>query len=306
MGSKRKVNLAATADTVVVIEPAEEQTQNSQPVTEKNTAQHKIAESKSSKSPKKVAKSVQPTVTSKGAVDQDQAATETSADAKSPELANEIAEGMEAAQAADQVTASKVSKKVAARSHRYNAARAQVDKTKLYDPFAAVELMKRLSYSKFPGTVSVDGMTKALGDSATLSFPHTTGKTVRAVVVTDEVIAQIEQGVFEFDILICEPRLVPKLAKHAKVLGPKGLMPNPKNGTVTNNPELKKKELEGGKITLKTEKKQQVFHVVIGKTTDETQDLVANIQAVITAFGIKLARLAISATMSPGIKVKIG
>lgn len=204
----------------------------------------------------------------------------------------------------DGVTA-KVKKPSRSRSQRYVAVRSQVDKTKLYDAFAAVELIKKLSYSSFAGTITADALVKEVGVSANLTFPHSTGKTVRAVIADEAVLAEIEKGNLDFDVLIAEPRFVPKLAKYAKILGPKGLMPNPKNGTITPNPELKKQELEGGKITVKTEKKQAVMHVVIGKTDMETKALVENLQALITALDFNLLKLSISATMSPGVKVKI-
>lgn len=197
------------------------------------------------------------------------------------------------------------SKKQSARSKKYVATRSQVDKTKLYDPFAAIEMLKKLSYSKFDGTITADLLVQELGNQVNLTFPHSTGKTVNVAIASDAVIADIEAGKIEFDVLISSPEFVPKLAKHARVLGPKGLMPNPKNGTITKQPEEKKKELEAGQITLKTEKKQPVMHVSIGKVSMDTKDLVENIQALIEALGSKLLKMTLSASMSPGVKVKI-
>ncbi len=184
------------------------------------------------------------------------------------------------------------------------ATRSQVDKTKLYDPFAAINLQK-LSYSKFDGTITADLLVQELGNQVNLTFPHSTGKTVKVAIASDAVIADIEAGKVEFDVLISSPEFIPKLAKHARVLGPKGLMPNPKNGTITKQPEEKKKELEAGQITLKTEKKQPVMHVSIGKVSMDTKDLVENVQALIEALGNKLLKMTLSASMSPGVKVKI-
>jgi large subunit ribosomal protein L1 len=218
------------------------------------------------------------------------AAPEVSADLMSTEVNAETAE-------------SKKAKKQRSRSKKYHSARAQVDKTKAYDTFAAVELLKKLSYSKFAGTVTVDLIVKEAGVEATLSFPHSTGKTVTATIVTEEVLKQIEAGQTDFQILITEPRFMGQLAKFARVLGPKGLMPNPKNGTVTTNPELKKQELEGGKVTVKTEKKNPLMHIVIGKTNMETDALVENIQTLFTSLKGKIVKASISASMSPGIRV---
>ena len=216
------------------------------------------------------------------------------------------AEGAGATEGAEQ--SDKKTKKTALprRSRKYVAARAQVDKTKLYDAFAAVELVKKLSYSSFTGTITADVLVRDVGHTVNITFPHTTGKSVRVAVVNDELLAKVEAGTIDFDVLISEPRFMPKLAKLARILGPRGLMPNPKNGTLTPNPEAKRKELEGGMIQLKTEKKQPVMHVVIGKVDMDTAQLVANIQALITALDTKLVRLTTSSTMSPGVKVKIG
>lgn len=192
------------------------------------------------------------------------------------------------------------------RSRKYTSVRAQVDKTKLYDAFVAIELVKKLSYSKFAGTVAADLLVRDIGTTINITFPHTTGKTVRVAVADDALLESVQSGAsINFDVLLADPRFMPKLAKLAKILGPRGLMPNPKNGTLTTNPEAKKKELEGGKITLKTEKKQPVMHVVIGKTDMETKALVENLQALMTALTMKLVRVAVSSTMSPGVKVKI-
>ena len=96
---------------------------------------------------------------------------------------------------------------------------------------------------------------------------------------------------------------MPKIAKHARVLGPRGLMPNPKNGTVTANPEQKKADLEKGELIIKTEKKRPVIHVTIGKVSMDTKELVENYNALMTALKGKVLKSTLSATMSPGIKV---
>ncbi len=183
------------------------------------------------------------------------------------------------------------------RSRKYTSVRAQVDKTKLYDTFAAIELVKKLSYSKFAGTVSADLLVREIGTTVNITFPHTTGKSVRVAIIDDTLIEKIQSGAsIDFDVLLADPRFMPKIAKLARILGPRGLMPNPKNGTLTINPEAKQKELEGGKISLKTEKKQPVM---------DTKVLVENLQALMTALTMKLIRVAVSSTMSPGVKVKI-
>lgn len=191
------------------------------------------------------------------------------------------------------------------RSKKYHLLRSQVDKTKVYDAFAAVELVKRLSYTSFNGTIEAHGVLKETGATASFSFPHSTGKTVRVALASDELIQTVEAGTIDFDILLTTKEFMPKLTKLARVLGPKGLMPNPKNGTLTENPEAKKKELEGGKLTIKTEKKAPLIHTTVGKVSMETKELVENLQALMQAFKGKLVKLSISSTMSPGVKVVV-
>jgi len=213
---------------------------------------------------------------------------------------------LEGAEAGETETkAAKKSKKARARGQKYTMVRSQVDKTKTYDAFAAVELIKKLSYSKFDGTVTADILLTSEGESATITFPHSTGKTVRVAIVDEDLLAKIESGVIEFDVLLTSPQFMPKLARLARVLGPKGLMPNPKNGTITDKPEIKKAELEGGKTTLKSEKKAPLMHVTLGKVSMETKHLVANLTALTDAFKGRMLKLNLSATMSPSVKVAI-
>lgn len=213
---------------------------------------------------------------------------------------------VEAAPAVESSEAAAKPKKAArVRSHQYQAVRAQVDKTKTYDVFAAVELVKKLSYTKFAGTITADAVLKEEGFQVNMAFPHSTGRSLTVAIVNEQVLKEIEAGQLNFDVLVTEPRFMPQLAKFAKVLGPKGLMPNPKNGTVTANPELKKQELEGGKVTLKGEKKAPLMHVSIGKTDMDTKALVENLQALLAALKGKVVKLSISASMSPSVKVVI-
>lgn len=192
------------------------------------------------------------------------------------------------------------------RSKRYIAGRSQVDRTKTYDAFAAIELLKRLSYTKFDGTITADIVVREPDTQIQLSLPHSTGKVLRVAIATDKLIEDIAAGNIEFDILISAPAFIPKLAKHARTLGPKGLMPNPKNGTITDKPEVKKKELESGAVTIKSERKQPVMHVSIGKVSMDTKQLVENTQALIEALGAKAVRMTLSASMSPGVRVQLG
>ena len=99
---------------------------------------------------------------------------------------------------------------------------------------------------------------------------------------------------------------MPKLARVARILGPKGLMPNPKTGTVTETPEKRVKELSQGQVNFKTEPDQPIIHMVVGKVSFEDKKLVENIQAVLEAVGRgKIAKATLAATMSPGIKLAL-
>lgn len=189
------------------------------------------------------------------------------------------------------------------RSKKYAVTRSKVDKARKYDALSAIELVKQLSYSKFEGTISADIEVASTEVSAEITLPHSTGKQKKVAVVDEKVLAQIEAGTLDFDILVSSPEYMPKLAKYAKTLGPKGLMPNPKNGTLSANPQQAVKELSAGKQLLKTEKKQPLIHVSLGKTSMETKQLIDNLRALLSAFQGKVVRVSISPTMGPGVKV---
>ena len=185
-------------------------------------------------------------------------------------------------------------------------ARAQVDKNKLYPPKEAIELLKKVNIAKFNATVTLHLNLKERLPKVEVTFPYSTGKTKRIEIVTDETLVKIEKGQLDFDILIATPAMMPKLAKYARILGPKGLMPNPKMGTVTKDPEAKKKELEGGKTILKSEPKFPIMHINIGKIEQKTEELVANLETVINAVKPKnITSATLASTMSPGIKIQI-
>ena len=185
-------------------------------------------------------------------------------------------------------------------------ARTQVDKNKLYEPKEAIELLKKVNIAKFNATVTLHINLKERLPKVEITFPYSTGKTKQIEIVTDETLAKIEKGQLNFDILIATPAMMPKLAKYARILGPKGLMPNPKMGTITNDPEKKKKELEGGKTIIKSEPKFPIMHVNIGKIEQKTGELVTNLETVISAIKPKnVTSITLASTMSPGIKVQV-
>lgn len=198
------------------------------------------------------------------------------------------------------------------RSKRYQEVLKLVDKSKQYNLTDAVDLVKKTSTTTFDGTVElhVNLNPMALGEKKEMrgqvSLPHGTGKQIKVVIADDAIIAQVEKGVIDFDILVSHPTMMAKLAKVARVLGPKGLMPNPKNGTVSPDPEKRVKELSQGQVNFKTEPDQPIIHMIVGKVSFEETKLKQNIDAVLDAIGRgKISRVTLSSSMGPGIKVAV-
>lgn len=191
------------------------------------------------------------------------------------------------------------------RSDRYRQARARVDKTKKYDIRDAITLAKTTSYSNFAGTLEAHGVMRNEKATATVTFPHSIGKTRKVAIANEETLAKIEAGDIDFDVLLAEPSMMSKIAKHAPVLGPRGLMPNPKDNTIVENPEERKKELEAGAMTIRTERKAPLIHVPFGSDDMDVDDLVENLETLITAFRKDLKKLTIAASMGPGVKVSL-
>jgi large subunit ribosomal protein L1 len=192
------------------------------------------------------------------------------------------------------------------RSKKYVAARSRIDRTREYPLEDAVNLLKQTSYSSFEGTVTAHLNLAREINPVEVTFPHTTGKQLRVAIVDDAVLEKIANEEIDFDVLLATPAMMPKLARHARFLGPRGLMPNPKNGTVTNDPEAKMASLQSGAIVIRGEKKAPLMHIRVGKTSQPETELVANIQALLKAVNIQnVTKLTLAATMSPGIKVQL-
>jgi large subunit ribosomal protein L1 len=206
----------------------------------------------------------------------------------------------------------KKEKRIRVRSKSYIAKASLVDKTKFYPLSDAVGLIKQTSLTKFDGTVElhINLNPATLGEKkdfrGSVHLPHGTGKQVRVVIADDKVLADVEAGKINFDILVAHPSMMPKLARVARILGPKGLMPNPKTGTVTPDPEKRVKELSTGSINFKTEPDQPIIHLTVGKVSFEDKKLVENVNAILDAVGRgKISKATLSATMSPGVKIAL-
>ncbi len=169
-----------------------------------------------------------------------------------------------------------------------------------------MELLEKLQRNKFDETVELHLNTVSTGIFGNVTLPHGTGKKTRVAIANDGLIAEIEKGIINFDILLAAPDLMPKLARVAKVLGPRGLMPNPKNGTITQNPEEVIKKYEGGQISFKTEAKSPIMHLTVGKMSFGVKKLTENIESMLKAVKkSNIANATLKSTMSPGIKLKI-
>jgi large subunit ribosomal protein L1 len=223
-----------------------------------------------------------------------------------------------------------------ARSKSYEAAAKLIDRDRLYTPIEAVRLAKQTSTTKrFDATVEVAmrlGVDPRKADQmvrGTVSLPHGTGKTARVAVFAtgdkaeearaagadivggDELIAEVEAGRLDFDAAVSTPDLMGKVGRLGRVLGPRGLMPNPKTGTVTMDVGKAVEDIKGGKIEFRVDR-QSNLHFVIGKTTFSEDQLLDNYLTAFeevqrakpsTAKGRYIKKIAISTTMGPGILV---
>lgn len=192
------------------------------------------------------------------------------------------------------------------RGKKYVEAKKKFDNIKTYSVTEAIKLVKETSYSKFDGTVELHMIVKKAGISAQVALPHQAGKTKKIEIATDETVEKLKNGKIDFDVLVATTEMMPKLVPFARLLGPKGLMPNPKNGTLV--PDAKKaKGFSIGSIVLKTEKEAPLIHTVIGKISQDSKELEDNLEAIFKAFGgsKQIDKAYIKATMGPSVKVKI-
>lgn len=190
------------------------------------------------------------------------------------------------------------------RGKKYLAARAKVDPRKTYSITDAVKLLKETSISKFDGSVELHLVLGKDSLNTSVELPHHTGKTRKIEIANDATVEKLKTGKVDFDVLLASPDIMSKLVPFAKLLGPKGLMPNPKNGTLVPNPEKAKDQFGGNNINLKTEKSAPLIHTTIAKTSQPDKEIEENIKAVLLNIGEKnLKKAVISASMGPGIQV---
>ncbi|EKE14359.1 MAG: 50S ribosomal protein L1 [uncultured bacterium] len=192
------------------------------------------------------------------------------------------------------------------RGKNYQEARKMIDRNKYYSLDEALSILRKIKAPKFDQSVELHFVVDETGLKGEVELPFSTGKIVRVKVVDDTILSDLEKGKIEFDVLVTHPSFMPKLAKFAKVLGPKGLMPNPKAGTVSTKPEDVVKKFEKGMLRWKTEAKFPLIHQMIGKISNEEKNLIANAEKFIEAVGKSHIQNAfIKTTMSPSVKLEM-
>jgi large subunit ribosomal protein L1 len=205
------------------------------------------------------------------------------------------------------------------RSKKYQEVSADLNRDQTYPLTEAIDLVKKLSYSKFNGTLEIHINTAQTGVRGLVSLPFASGKKLRILAfgpaaskadsseVTfgdDNTISEIEKGKFDFDLVITTPDFMPKLAKVARVLGPKGLMPNPKNGTITTDLNKTIENFQAGQTEYKTEAKAPVIHLGLGKLNQPTEELSANVKMLLQTIGkSRIKRVTLAPTMGPSVKL---
>jgi len=221
------------------------------------------------------------------------------------------------------------------RSKKYTEAAAKIDRERLYSPLEAARLAKETSTTTYDATVEVAmrlGVDPRKADQmvrGTVNLPHGTGKTARVIVFAqgdraaaaeaagadvvgaDDLIERIQGGFLDFDAAIATPDMMSKVGRIARILGPRGLMPNPKTGTVTTDVAKAVADIKGGKINFRVDK-QSNLHLVIGKASFEPEKLVENYAAALeevnrakpsAAKGRYLRKVTVATSMGPGIPV---
>lgn len=204
------------------------------------------------------------------------------------------------------VSEEKAVKQAKKRGKKYLSVKSKVDINKYYPLSEAVKLAKETSFSKFDGKIEAHITTFDIGNVGEIAFPHMETESKKVVILNDAILAELKEGKVNFDILVATPATMPKLLPFARTLGPRGLMPNPKTGTLTDKPEEAVKKLAAAKTMIKTEKKAPVIHIVVGKVSQDTKELAANIKELIDVVKAnKIKKLSICATMGPSIKIAV-
>lgn len=193
---------------------------------------------------------------------------------------------------------------------KYRTAAEKIELGKQYGIEDALRLVKETSVTKFDSTVEMHSKINLDNFRSNVHLPHGTGKEKRVKIFAGpeltQMIADVQAGKIDFDVAVATPEAMKEIAKVARVLGPKGLMPSPKAGTVTNDPEKVAEELKAGKVEIKLDK-GKVMHQAIGKASWDTAKLVENFNSLISALPLgKIRSLWLTSTMGPSVRVEVG
>ncbi len=191
------------------------------------------------------------------------------------------------------------------RGKKYKDAKTKINSIQNYKVDVAIKLLKELSSAKFDETLELHLIVKKQGLSTNVSLPYSSGKEKKIEVADDSTIKKLETGKVDFDVLLATADFMPKLVKFAKILGPRGMMPNPKNGTLIKSAAEAKKFGRNTK-TIKTEKEAPLIHTSFGKLSQKDNELIENAKTILDAINEKqIIRVYMKSTMSPSLKISI-
>ena len=200
----------------------------------------------------------------------------------------------------------KYPRQVYGRSKRYKVLAKKINRNLSYAPQAALEQIIASAASKDRG-LDLHVNTLETGLRGEIKVPFSTGKTIRIEIFSDQTVTALNNNEFNFDVLLATPADMPKLAKYAKVLGPKGLMPNPKNGTVVTDPAARAKQMSSGAtVAFKSEPKFPIIHLSLGKTSQKAEELTANLTTILQEIGVaKIKSAYLTSTQTPSLKLDL-
>lgn len=209
---------------------------------------------------------------------------------------------------------------------KYKLAKDKIEKDKIYSPKEAFKLLAEVSYTKFDPTVEVHLNVDEKNLRGHVNFPHPIGpkkekrflvfaekyksENKNVIIASDDSVRDIEEGRLkparDFDVVIATVPYMPKLVKIAKILGPSGMMPNPKNGTITNNPQSIIEDKGSDAIEFRSDPIAPIVHIKIGKLSSKEIKIKDNLKAIIDSIGpSKIKKATIKTSMSPGIQIDI-
>lgn len=199
-------------------------------------------------------------------------------------------------------------KKVRVRSGAYKTAIRRINKDQSYALKEALIALYKISAGRKVKTLEMHLNLIENGIRGEAKLPFSTGKQIRIEIFSDTTVTSLNANEVNFDVLLARPADMVKLARYAKLLGPKGLMPNPKNGTIIENPEHRAEDLKkGATFAYKSEPKSPLMHLTVGKIDQNLGELEANIKAIVSAITARKIKSAfLKTTHSPSIKLDMG